>query len=103
MAAIELDYGDKEAALDYINQTIELAQTIPNRQNEIPLSFQSGQHHSVDEALIEARKAAVKTPPMKVTKNIPQDLIGPEIKVLQLANAADLQLISKLTMRKQKN
>ncbi len=92
MAAIELDYGDKEAALDYINQTIELAQTIPNRQNEVLYRFNRASIILSMKRLLEARSAvkAAEDFANEVTKNIPQDLIGPEIKVLQLANAADL-------------
>ncbi|WMW79909.1 GGDEF domain-containing protein [Undibacterium cyanobacteriorum] len=92
MAAIELDYGDKEAALDYINQTIELSQTIPNRQNEIYYRFNRASVILAMKRLLEARSAvkAAEDFAKEVTKNIPQELISPEIKVLQLANAAEL-------------
>ena len=92
MAAIELDYGDKEAALDYINQTIELAQTIPNRQNEVLYRFNRASVIISMKRLLEARTAvkAADDFAREVTKKIPPELIGSEIKVLQLANAADL-------------
>lgn len=92
LAAIELDYGDKEAALDYINQTIALAQNFPNQQLMLLYQFNRAGILIAMKRLMEARGATQVAEQMaaEMNRDLPKEMQNPDLPILMLANSIEL-------------
>lgn len=92
LAAIELDYGDKEAALDYIEQSIDLAENFPNRSFELLFRLNRASILISMKRLMEARVAVKQAEDLaeEVYKGIPKELHDRSTSIIILANAIEL-------------
>ncbi|WP_395007456.1 diguanylate cyclase domain-containing protein [Undibacterium sp.] len=92
LAAIELDYGDKEAALDYIEQSIDLAENFPNRNFELLFRLNRASILISMKRLMEARVAVKQAEDLaeETNKGIPKELQDRSISIIILANAIEL-------------
>lgn len=92
LAAIELDYGDKEAALDYIEQSIDLAENFPNRNFELLFRLNRASILISMKRLMEARAAVKQAEDLaeEAQKGIPKELHDRSTSIIMLANAIEL-------------
>jgi diguanylate cyclase (GGDEF)-like protein len=92
LAAIELDYGDKEAGLEYINQALELAQEFGNRQLELLYRINRATTLISMKRLMEARVAKLDAEKLaeELNREIPKEFQDQQINAFLLANSAEL-------------
>jgi len=92
LATIELDYGDKQAALDYIDQAIVFAKEFPQRYSELFYQYTRVAILIEMKRLLEAHVAHDKVNEFarELRKNLPKTLWSPDFQMFELANNMEL-------------